>query len=472
MVMVSQATTNALFSGAIYVDHINEATAAHGVVIDGVTLKDGGGTFTGALTATTGTFSGAVSITNTTSPLLTLAYDGSNYATFSVANDGLLTIDSVGTDAGIRLNDNTAVGFDPIYSRKFYSRFYVPLDVGYAVTAIGAALDCSLMGDPGDTDRRTVYNAALTSSPDVATTQSGHLHLYRGTLSLGSLGTNSAAYGYYVETAIGAASLVTDLYNFYSRGATNHGTLTNGYGYYYESISDYETVVNEYGVYLEDVVAGTTLNYAIYTNAGLVRFGGNTSVTGVTSLGDGGTTNYTEIKADGEINLHGTARVKRDVWIPASGVRAPGASPATWVDHGISGVWQFSDTGSAEDKIVFNLKLPNDMDRSVAPTINVGWSCTNTGNVVWQLEYLYTALNEDTSAAAEETLTETDAASATAEGLVVTAFDGVNVPGSTDVCVHCRLSRMDSSGNDTVGADVELHGVCLEYTANKLGTAT
>lgn len=53
------------------------------------------------------------------------------------------------------------------------------------------------------------------------------------------------------------------------------------------------TVTNLYGLYLPDITAGSTINYAIYTNAGSVRFGGTvtcastlqaTTVTGTTSL--------------------------------------------------------------------------------------------------------------------------------------------------------------------------------------------
>jgi len=51
-------------------------------------------------------------------------------------------------------------------------------------------------------------------------------------------------------------------------------------------------------------------------------------------IGDGGTTNYVEIKSDGEVNLHGTARVKQGIWVDANGIKAPGAKPATEISHG------------------------------------------------------------------------------------------------------------------------------------------
>jgi len=59
------------------------------------------------------------------------------------------------------------------------------------------------------------------------------------------------------------------------------GAITNLYGYYLESvIYSSGTVANQYGIYLNDVTRGGTLNYAIYTNAGLNHFGGALEIVG------------------------------------------------------------------------------------------------------------------------------------------------------------------------------------------------
>ena len=59
---------------------------------------------------------------------------------------------------------------------------------------------------------------------------------------------------------------------------------------------------------------------------------------------------------------------------------------------------------------------------------------------------------------------------------MVAQFSGIDAAGASDVCMHCRLKRLSSAsaGNqeDTVADDVELHGVVLRVTANKLGEAT
>lgn len=62
---------------------------------------------------------------------------------------------------------------------------------------------------------------------------------------------------------------------------TGAGTITNLYLFY--GVSPYDvpgtSLTNAYGLYLETVSAGDTLNYAIYTNSGLVRFGDQVRVT-------------------------------------------------------------------------------------------------------------------------------------------------------------------------------------------------
>jgi len=71
----------------------------------------------------------------------------------------------------------------------------------------------------------------------------------------------------------------------------------------------------------------------------------------------------------------------------------------------------------------------------------------------------------------EETLTVTDSASATANGLVVTTIEGINAPDATDATIIFKLTRLSADENDTIGDTVELHGVCFNYISNKLGEA-
>jgi len=222
---------------------------------------------------------------------------------------------------------------------------------------------------------------------------------------------------------------------------------------------------------IDDLEDGTTLdpryvNVTGDTSTGEQKFEGGVKV--------GAGTNYTEIQSDGTVIRHGTARTLNAIWIDSSGLKAPPTKAAEFVDHGLFGAWQFSD--AADDTIVANMRIPYRMDRDVAPTFTIGWSTTPTsGNCEWQVEYLWRKVDEDTTAAADDTLLAstdaggTQAASTTAEGMVMTTFT-LAAPHTDDVCLHLRIRRRADLDADTInGADVELHGVCMTFTSNKLG---
>jgi len=187
----------------------------------------------------------------------------------------------------------------------------------------------------------------------------------------------------------------------------------------------------------------------------------------------GGTTNYATFSSNGELTLVGTARVLRDLWIDTAGIKAPGAKPATEVSHGNleTAAWQFSNEGveANQESVSWRTAPPYDMDRTEGVTIRIGWSSASTGNVKWQLEYRWLAEDEDTTQGAEETLTVVDAASATANGIVVTDITGINAPSPTDVSIMFRLTRLSADAQDTISDTVELHGICFNYVSNKLG---
>ena len=113
------------------------------------------------------------------------------------------------------------------------------------------------------------------------------------------------------------------------------------------------------------------------------------------------------------------------------------------------------------------------MDRSVAPTLRCHWSAADTSaDAVWELEYLFRSVNEDMTAAAQETLTGTATSSATANGLVETEITGIDLPSATDKIMLIRISRDTGSADDDLSGDVHLTDIQLCYTANKLGEAT
>ena len=167
-----------------------------------------------------------------------------------------------------------------------------------------------------------------------------------------------------------------------------------------------------------------------------------------------------------------TGRVTKELWLNIAGLKASGAKPATEVAHGLDTAWQFANAIAAnQESITGRIITPDDIDRSIAPIGIIGWSAdgANPGNCKWQVEYVWSALNENTTAAAQETLTEVSTASATANGLITADFTGINVPGATDRCITFRITRLSGDAEDTIADTVEMVGVCLSYTRKTKG---
>ena len=180
--------------------------------------------------------------------------------------------------------------------------------------------------------------------------------------------------------------------------------------------------------------------------------------------------NYLEISDNGVLTLNGNARVFKTEWVTIAGLKVPGTKPAEFVDWGINGGLEFSD--GTDDTAVTTIRLPQDMDKSVAPDYKIGFASDATsGDVVWQLEYLYVGPNEDTTASAQETLTVTKTISATSDGLTVATVSGMDLPSDTDQLLILRIKRLGADANDTIADDAILLGTGLNYTVNKLGVS-
>ncbi len=78
-----------------------------------------------------------------------------------------------------------------------------------------------------------------------------------------------------IRTEVGSAGTVTGAACFAAyANVVDAATVTNLYGLYiWNPTVAGNKVTNEYGIYIADQNTGLTLNYAIYTNAGMVRFG-------------------------------------------------------------------------------------------------------------------------------------------------------------------------------------------------------
>lgn len=187
---------------------------------------------------------------------------------------------------------------------------------------------------------------------------------------------------------------------------------------------------------------------------------------GITFFGD--ETNYASFATDGELSFVGTSRVEKTIQIPAGSAKAPGASPAVFTSLGLDGAWEFSKGSDLQISSAFAIRP--DMDRSVAPSVKIGWSSPATTNDVhWKLEYLWIGANENAaSVTPNETLTEITTVSPISNGYKNTEFQLLK-PSSTDIACILRITRLGSLDNADDVANIT--GIVIKYTSNKLGEA-
>lgn len=169
------------------------------------------------------------------------------------------------------------------------------------------------------------------------------------------------------------------------------------------------------------------------------------------------------------------AKVYKNEWIVPGGFDAPGTKAATLVDQGIDMAWEFTD--STDDTICATVRLPQDMDRTAAMELKIGWNSDtvdpgdDTKQVVWQLEYVFRAVGEDMTAAAQETLETTTSASTVTNGLVISTITGIDLPSATDNLIKLRIKRLGADGDDDLGDVAYITGCGLKYTIDKLGAS-
>jgi len=235
--------------------------------------------------------------------------------------------------------------------------------------------------------------------------------------------------------------------------------------FYADPIGFYDGADRLVATIVDDAMGvGTAIPATKFQTVGACRFGDQA-------------TNYTALSATGVQTMTGSARTYNAVWIQAGGIKAPGLKPATEIPHGVleTPAWQFADQAveGNQESVSFIMRIPEKLDRTGSPSIFIGWSADGAGpgNCEWQLEYLWTAANESTVAGPQDTHTITVAASAVANGLVLSDISGLDSPSGTDACLHCKLTRLSAGGNDTIVDTVELHGVCLYFITNKIGKA-
>lgn len=219
-------------------------------------------------------------------------------------------------------------------------------------------------------------------------------------------------------------------------------------------------------------VSGATENHLVSFDANGLPQDSSQDIVAPATIGDGGTTDYVEIKADGEINLHGTARAQQCVTLANLDLSKGGTSPDQVITGNFIG-WSY-DTG---DDSVFMFKLPDDWATGTDLSIRMRYYIdeayiTNNGEVRFQVAW--TAVPADASEAIDGASTTVQGADqdipATAKHLqtyTIGTIAGGSLAAGDDVGM--TFSRIALTGGSDPTADPVVTCIGVVYTKDRLG---
>lgn len=212
-----------------------------------------------------------------------------------------------------------------------------------------------------------------------------------------------------------------------------------------------------------------TYSFYLATNSTIV---GTVDINGVTKIGDGGTTNYSEFEADGTLEFIGSATVWKDINLGSASLGA-GATAPDLVQVGTSGVFLRGFDGAATtEQLFFELELQHDYKEGSDITFHIHnlASTTDVGNVNWQLSYIISRSGDTTSSAT--TISKVQAYDGTQWKRYRTDFTAITGTNfKTGDQIICRLFR-DPTASDTYGADALVETVGFHYECDTVGSRT
>jgi len=184
------------------------------------------------------------------------------------------------------------------------------------------------------------------------------------------------------------------------------------------------------------------------------------------------TTNYATFKGDGELNLYGTARVKKEFGVMLSDFN-PGASGPTAALHDIFSTYEFT----LGDDMHTSFELPTDWEAGTDLEIEVYWAideayADNSGEVRWSADWRAVAVGELIGAGASGTCDFGDVdIPATANTVVKTECSISGASLAQDDLIAFNGSRVALVAGSNPTAEPYIVAIRVEYIANKLGEA-
>ena len=172
----------------------------------------------------------------------------------------------------------------------------------------------------------------------------------------------------------------------------------------------------------------------------------------------------------------GGAAVWDDLRVPISSTKLnPLQSEPAFEQLGSSGLYAYAfDTANADDESLhFVAQLPHGYKEGSDIEAHIHWSpdSTDTGNVVWQLEYVISNINGAFAFGGVSTLEVTDAADGTqwkhqVTGLGTIPGTGINI----SAVIIGRLTRLGTDVADTFTGNAFLHEIDFHYQMDTMGS--
>lgn len=192
-----------------------------------------------------------------------------------------------------------------------------------------------------------------------------------------------------------------------------------------------------------------------------------------TLVGDGGTTNYAKFASDGELGLHGTARVKRHTRVGA-GSWCGGTSAPT---QGCEGAFMYLEfDNSTDDEAYYVLPIPARWDDTTDIEFSLDWYYTGTqdnGTVCWALEYK-SIKDGEAITGGTTTIAQTSTGTHTTGQMVRTTFTTKLLAANLERgdTIGLRVFRDVDGGNDsgdTLAANARGINTHFRFIMNRLG---
>jgi len=195
---------------------------------------------------------------------------------------------------------------------------------------------------------------------------------------------------------------------------------------------------------------------------------------GVTTIGDGGATNYAQFAADGELTLAGTARVIKEIIIGSASLHKGSSSPSDYYFSNTMHALNFDKTTVQHGH--FSTIIPTDFATGTTIDVQVDWSFLDVEAdhyMTWVLEYVLIADGEDPAKAITRTFQKTIISTGNNDKQIHTTF-GTGITGAVaDDVLLIKFYRDSDATYDTddLNQDSKLLAIHLHYTADKLGEA-